>query len=204
MSDSEKSTPQKVDGTKLMTMVANLTRLAELRHHPREHYVYKPYKDGSGTALKVQLRLVPTFHEKGYIADVDGGLFLELAAQLPAKGADGFARFGWEEPTKVVAKLGVPDLTAILAGIREVRYRGKSTPKGTRTKSDTDGTTVGMFHKFDNASTAIAVKFAADHTELFVSKSKDLKRGIKLTLQEEVAFEAYLRRALDAFLDLGA
>jgi hypothetical protein len=204
MSDSEKAPAIKVDGPLVMQQLRFLTQVAELRHHPREHYVYKPYKDGSGTALKVQLRLVPTFHEKGYISDVDGGLFIELASQLPAKGADGFARFGWEEKTKVVAKLGVPDITAILAGIRDVRYRGKATPKSTRTKSDTDGTTVGMFHKFDNSSTAIAVKFAADHTELFVSKSKDLKRGIKLTLQEEVAFELYLRMALTAFLELGA
>jgi hypothetical protein len=194
----------KVDGAMVMQQLGYLTRMTELRHRPREFYIYKPYKDGSGTALKVQLRLVPTFHEKGWVTDVDGGLFLELAAQLPAKGADGFARFAWDGNTKVVAKLGVPDITAILVGIREVRFRGKPTPKSTRTKKDEIGTTVSLFHKFGESSTGIALNFSADNTEILVSKSKELRRGIKLTLPEELAFESYLRKALDAFQEVDA
>jgi hypothetical protein len=205
MADLEQAPAIKVDGQTVMQQLMFLTRMAELRHRPRELYVYKPRQDGSGTALKVQLRLVPTFHDKGWVADVAGGLFIEMAPQLPAKGADGFARFDWaSDGNKITAKLGVPDITAILVGIREVRFRGKPTPKSTRTKTDEVGTTVSLFHKFGESSTGIALQFSADATEILVSKSKELRRGIKLTLQEEVALEAYLRKALDAFQEVDA
>jgi hypothetical protein len=206
MAEPGKAPAAQVSGTKVMEQLAFLTRMIELRHRPREMYVYKPRQDGSGTALKVQLRVIPEFPpDKTYISKVDGGLFLELAPQLGEKGPDGFARFDWAtDGHKITAKLGVPDITTILVGIREVRYRGKATPKSTRTKSDTDGTTVSMFHKFEASTTSIALKFEADATILYVSKSKDVKQSIKLTLQEERALEAYLIHALDVFHEVGA
>ena len=61
-----------------------------------------------------------------------------------------------------------------------------------------------MFHRFGEATTAIDIKFAADGSFIRVSKSKTWYRSIKLSLAEELLFEAYLRLALDGFLALGA
>src|SRR5437867_11302790 len=87
-------------------------------------HFYKPRPDGSGAALKVDLRLKPVYNDKGYIRAVEGGLFLELAAQT-SKGEDGHARFGWRDPSKLTAKLGVPDISALLLGFRRVRHLQK-------------------------------------------------------------------------------
>ena len=166
-------------------------------------YIYKPRADGSGAALKLQLRLKPTLNEKGYIHTVDGGLYLELAAQT-GKGEDGYARFGWQDNLKLTAKLGVPDISAILLGLRYVRHLDKKLPDAIRAKGDQEGTSLGLFHRFGEATTAIDVKFAADGSFLRISKSKTWYRSIKLTLTEELVIEAYLQQALQAFLAVGA
>lgn len=170
---------------------------------PEAMYVYKPRQDGSGAALKLDLRLTPSFNEKGFVHKVDGGLYLELAAQT-GKGDDGYARFGWQEDSRLTAKLGVPDISAILLALRTVRVVGKKIPEGIRAKTDTEGTTVGLFHRFDKDTTAIDVKFAADGSFIRISKSKEWYRSIKLTLSEELVVEAYLQKALQAFLAAGA
>jgi len=184
-----------------VTAVVRTSQLALFS--PEAMYVYKPRQDGSGAALKLDLRLTPSFNEKGFVHKVEGGLYLELAAQT-GKGEDGYARFGWQEDSRLTAKLGIPDISAILLALRTVRIIGKKVPEAIRAKNDTEGTTVGLFHKFEKDTTAIDLKFAADGSFIRVSKSKDWHRSIKLTLSEEIVVEAYLQKALQAFLAAGA
>ncbi len=87
---------------------------------------------------------------------------------------------------------------------RYVRQLGKKLPEGIRAKGDQDGTALGLFHRFGEATTAIDVKFAADGSIIRVSKSKTWYRSIKLSLTEEVVIETYLQQALRAFLAVGA
>ena len=166
-------------------------------------HFYKPRPDGGGAALKLQLRLKPILNQKGYIHTVDGGLYLELAAQT-GKGEDGHARFGWQDNLKLTAKLGVSDISALLLGFRYVRHLEKKLPDAIRAKGDQEGTSLGLFHRFGKATTAIDVKFAADGSFVRVSKSKTSYRSIKLSLTEELVIEAYLQHALRAFLAVGA
>ena len=166
-------------------------------------HFYKPRPDGGGAALKLQLRLKPSFNAKGYVDAVEGGLYLELVAQT-GKGEDGHARFGWQDNLKLTAKLGVPDISALLLGFRYVRHLEKKLPDAIRAKGDQEGTSLGLFHRFGEATTAIDIKFAADGSFIRVSKSKTWYRSIKLSLAEELLFEAYLRLALDGFLAVGA
>ena len=185
---------RKITGTELLDL---------LLLSPQPTYVYKPRPDGSGAALKLDLRLKPIRNDKGYIQAVEGGLFLELAAQV-GKGEDGYARFGWQDEGRLTAKLGVPDISAILLGLRYVRQLVKKVPDGIRAKGDQDGTSLGLFHKFGDDSTAINLKFAADGSFLRISKSKTWERSIKLSLTEELVIETYLQLALRAFLAVGA
>ena len=185
----------------LAAAIQGVAQQLRLELNPESLYVYKPMKSGKGAALKVDLRLVPTYGETGYVADVKGGLFVELAAQEGEK--DGFPTFGWKSEDKLSAKLGIPDVTAILVGLREVRLRGKVVPAGIRSKGDEKGTTVGMFHVFKDETTAIQLQFGADGSFLQISKSKEERRSIKLTLQEEVQLEIYLRFALQRLLQVG-
>ena len=90
-------------------------------------HFYKPRPDGGGAALKLQLRLKPIRNEKGYVHTVEGGLYLELAAQT-GKGEDGHAHFGWQDNLKLTAKLGVSDISALLLGFRYVRHLEKKLP----------------------------------------------------------------------------
>jgi hypothetical protein len=187
---------------KLDTLQTTLNRLADAQFRPQPMYIYKPRGEIDGAALKCQLRLVPNYSESKYIQSIDGGLFLEIVEQT-GKGEGGFATFGWQNDTRLTAKLGMPDIGALLAGYQAVRLRGKSTPANTRTRTDTEGTTVSMFHKFDSDSTVIEWKFAADGSFLKISKSQEWKRSIKLSLQEEILLEAYLRNALTACQAVG-
>jgi len=98
----------------------------------------------------------------------------------------------------------VPDISALLLGFRYVRHLEKKLPDAIRAKGDQEGTSLGLFHRFGEATTAIDIKFAADGSFIRVSKSKTWYRSIKLSLAEELLFEAYLRLALDGFLALGA
>ena len=170
---------------------------------PEPAYVYKPRQDGSGAALKLDLRLKPVYNDKGYIQAVEGGLFLELAAQT-GKGEDGYARFGWQDAGRLTAKLGVPDISALLLGFRYVRHLEKKLPEAIRSKGDQEGTTLGLFHRFGEATTAIDIKFTGDGSFVRVSRSKTSYRSIKLSLTEELAVETYLQMALRAFLSVGA
>lgn len=192
--------PAKISSAEIFRRLDELQRLINLPLTPQAMYIYKPSGAGTGTAFKLQLRLSPAWNEKGYIEEVDGGLFLDLAGQT-GKGDDGFARFGW--PDAITAKLGIPDISALLAGLRYVRTLGKKVPEALRPKNDTGGVTVGLFHKFGEESTAISLKFEADGSFVAVSKSKDARRSIKLSLSEEIQFESYLTSALAAFQLVG-
>src|SRR5437867_8400171 len=110
---------------------------------PEPVYVHKPRQTGDGAAMKLDLRLKPIRNDKGYVHAVEGGLYLELAAQS-GKGEDGYARFGWQEDSKLTTKLGVPDISALLLGFRYVRQLGKKLPEGIRAKGDQDGTALGL------------------------------------------------------------
>jgi len=170
--------------------------------NPEPIYVYKPRPDGKGAALKLDLRLSPIYKD-GFIKDVDGGLYLEIAPQAQ-KGDDGFARFGWQDAeNRVTAKLGMPDITAWLLALRTGRIRGKALPDSIRSKRDDTGATLSMFHKFGDETTAIDVKFDAAGSFVNVSKSKTHRQSIKLNLQEELQVEAYLAHALSAFQLVG-
>src|SRR6266487_4390492 len=125
-------TESKVTGAELLEL---------LLVSPEPMYVYKPRQTGDGAALKLDLRLKPIRNDKGYIHAVEGGLFLELAAQT-GKGEDGYARFGWQDAGRLTAKLGVPDISAILLGLRSVRQLEKKVPEGIRAKGDQDGTSL--------------------------------------------------------------
>lgn len=198
-------TPAKVSSAELFKRLDSLAEVVKQHHrlglNPEAMYVYKPMKAGSGTALKVDLRLDPVYGDTGYVTEVKGGLFVELAAQEGVK--DGFPTFGWKSESKVSAKLGIPDVTALLLGLREVRMRGKPVPVGIRPKGDDKGATISLFHRFGDKTAAISLQFIADGSFFGISKSKDLRRGIKLTLSEEIALETYLRLALKKLLQLG-
>lgn len=188
----------KVSGPELFRRLDEISRLVNLQLCPQAMYVYKPRGDGAGNALKLELRLTPSWNEKGYIEETEGGLFLELATQT-GKGDDGYARFGWKE--SLVAKLGIPDITAFLASIRAVRYLNGEVPTALRPKKDdtAPGMIVGLFHKFESGTTAIGMKFDTEGSFVSVSKSKEQRASIKLTVSEEVQFESYLQMALRAF-----
>jgi hypothetical protein len=185
----------------LVQEVQGLARQQRLELNPEALYVYKPAKSGNGTALKLDLRLVPTYGDTGYVAEVKGGLFVELAAQEGEK--NGFPVFGWKSETKVSAKLGIPDVTTMLVGLREVRLKGKPVPQSVRAKGDEKGISVGMFHRFGEETAAISLQFGADGSFFQVSKSATLRRSIKLSLTEEIGLEVYLRFALQRLLQLG-
>ena len=179
-----------------------LDQLLTNLYRPQPLTVYKPKGDTEGAALKLQLRLVPTYAGAEYPESVSGGLFVELVGQT-GKDPAGFTKFGWQEDDKITAKLGLPDISAMLAAYRNVRLRGKPTPENTRTKGDTDGVTVSMFHRFDTDTAVLEWRLDATGSFFRISKSKDWNRSIRLSLQEEVQLETYLQRALSALQSLG-
>lgn len=192
-------------------MLTDLYRLSKLALAPEPMYVYKPRPDGSGVAMKLNLRLEPIMIEANgaeYIDDVDGGLFLELCGQVGKTDDGKYAKFGWDQDAKrVSAKLGLADQLAFLTAIREVRYRGKPVPTHLRNKRQTDEMKapleLSLFHSFGKSSTGITYTFQAETSALRISKSKDAYRSISLTLMDELQFEAYLKLALDAYLKVG-
>lgn len=175
---------------------------------PQPYLVYKPQKNGNGVAMRVQLRLEPTWEatEAGYKrpvvkGDGQGGLFLELAAQT-GFGEGGHASFGWADGKLLRVKLGLPDVTKILTAIREVRLGGRELPASFRGK-DQQPYSLNLFHKFGEGGTAIAYTLEAERSLIRVSKSKDWARSIALELHEELGLETYLHHALRAFLRVG-
>jgi hypothetical protein len=177
--------------------------LSELQLRPRDLRFYKP-KNGQGAAVKFDLRLVPLVKVGAtgdtYVKSVSGGLFLEMARELPSKDAEGNATFGWDEAnTRITGKLGLPDVTSLLTAVR-CRYAKRLLPDSYGFEG---GDSVKLFHKFGDETTAIRYTLAPDGAFLHISKSKELQRKVKLSLQEELAMEAYLQHALNMFVLMG-
>lgn len=139
------------------------------------------------------------FGPQGFIArkTVEGGLFLELAAQQ-GSGEDGFARFGWRAEDLIKVKLGPVDVTHLLTVLQSARDR-RELPEG---KPFVAGG-VELFHKSPSGTAVINLTLDPTGGFLSVSRSKELRRSIRLTRPELVALEAYLELALRAFLVVG-
>jgi hypothetical protein len=186
----------------------SLQQLMRTEFMPAPYLIYKPNKQGSGQAMKVHLRLDPTWvttDSGGYFQrPKDQGLFVEIAPQ-EGKSADGFATFGWNSPGLVRCKWGMVDVTKWLTSSREVRSNGSEVPFAFRPGPDRTASplTLSSFHKYGAHSTAIAYTFEPTRGILRISKSKDLARSIALDLHEELGFEAYLQLALNAFVRVG-
>jgi hypothetical protein len=193
-------------------MLKELHQAVKLGLNPAPMYVYKPRPDGSGGALKLNLR-VAVKTEAGndgteYVKEVDGGLFLDLVGQEGPITKGQNARFLWNsDEKKISSKLGLADQLALLTAIREVRYKGKPVPQSLRNQKEQDQakatTTVSLFHKFGASTTGILYNFQPDGSSLRVSKSAQKFRSISLTLMDELQIEGYLKLALDVYLKLG-
>lgn len=184
-------------------------RMLSLDYNPAPLYVYKPRNDGSGVALKLNLRLQPEFaSEEGneFVKDVDGGLFMEIVSQA-GKTEDGkYATFAWsDESKKVTAKLGLNDQLAFLTAYREVRFAGGEVPPSLRPKQENEHTawTVSRFHKFGKGSTAINYRFGTPNSNIGISKSATQRKQIALSEVEELQVMKYLELSLEAYLKLG-
>lgn len=189
MTDTKTTTTTKAWLEEQFQTLQQQLRVLSLQVEPAPIVFYKPLKDGTGRALRVQIRLRPTF--RGNIPRAAGAVFLELAAQKSERDANGNALFDWENT--LTAKLGVPDLTGILYAMR---CRVLRIPV-----SEKDSASISLFHQFKDAegseqSTVIKYELQKDRAMLSVSKSKTVRSSIGLTLQEEVALEAYLQHAL--------
>lgn len=190
-------------------------KLIETELSPQDFLVYKP-RGGRGAALKLNLRLQPEFEQTAdggqYIRRTkQQGLFLELAPEGPKSDA-GYATFLWRDPERVVrCKLGMPDVTRLLVGIREYRHHYREVPKFMRPGPDVDKSpnVISSFHKFGQANTAITYTFQDEQMSILnvskqAAKGAEAKRvSIALNLDEEFGFERYLSLALDGFLRVG-
>lgn len=182
--------------------------------------IHKPNASGSGSAGKFNVRLVEEYgvaDGKRYWKKTKGGLFVDLAKQGP-QNPQGDATFGWrQEQGLITAKLGLPDLSALLVGYRAVRELGKQVPVELRPQvreSDDDtarqrkALTVSMFHKAQGraggTSTAITYEFTANGGTLRVSKSKELARTLNVSLAEEYRLFKFFDSGLGALMKLGA
>lgn len=199
------------DIVRKLDAIAESAVFSTLRLSPEELLIYKPQSDVSkGSAGKWKFSLGPVINEKGYIEKVNGGFFVDIAPQVKSDGQ--FAKFDWNE--KITAKLGLPDISAMLLALRLVR-NGQPIPTNLRPLVKVDGkwtpiedaTQLQLIHKSnfkdEDKTTIIGWRFS-DRGSLFNIKQKAGQRTISLTLTEEVQLEAYLKLALDAFLITGA
>lgn len=183
--------------------------LARLQLSPEALKIHKAKRDGTGVALKLELRLTPEYGtgSKGsfFVRSVKGGLFLDLVPQTATNEA-GDATFGWDDPRAVGAKLGLPDIGSLLVAV-ESRYASKAIPENLRAKGDELGVSVGMFHVFEGDSgkstTAIDYRLAKEGAYLSMSKSATQRQKLMLTQAEELQLRAYLQHSLSMFLLVG-
>lgn len=189
-------------------------RLISLLYNPQPVLIYKPQKAGNGQALKIDLRLEPDFK----VSDTGAtfieknkrqGLFLEIVPQSGSNG-EGFATFGWNDPTLVRTKLGLPDISKMLVSIERYRRLGLDVLPAwqARGKEGPQANVLGSFHKFGAGSTTITYTFLPEAGQLRVSKQAVkggpvTSRSIQLDLAEEVLFEEVLRQALTGFVRTG-
>lgn len=182
-------------------------RLALAAIQPEPLVFFKPKKSGDGLAAKFNLRLKPAWKErdgKEWLDEVEGGLFVDLVAQGPQNAA-GFPTFKWDDKASLVtAKLGMKDAASLRVAIRDVRVRGVEVPNYLRGKDKAKADLVSIFHQHESSGTSgITYQLGPESSFLAVSKSKDLRRSVSLTLDEELALDAYLEGAIRAFILLG-
>jgi hypothetical protein len=187
------------------TQFSELYRIGASTLRPEPIVFYKPKKTGDGVAAKFNLTLRPVYDpEDGFVKEVDGGLFLDLVAQGDTNAA-GFPTFKWtDRDTLITAKFGLPDVSGLLAAIRDFRVRGIEVATYLRGKDKTKGNVVSFFHKSGAAdTTAITYTFDAESSAMRLSKSREKSRSVSLTLGEELILQKYLEFALDAFVRVG-
>lgn len=203
--------------------LAALYNHARLNFQPEAFYTYRPRPSGEGTALKLNLRIVPEIEEGdsgAYVKSVDGGLFLDLAGQNGAVAKGQNPTFDWQGKNRVTAKLGMADVLQWLTALRHFRqtqgmlaFEKRALPAALQNNREPDlekaRKQVVMFHKFRQSTTAITLSFEEVGSTLAISKppasagAKPLRKSIALSLTEEYAVERYLQLSLDAFLRVG-
>lgn len=181
-------------------------RLSVAQIRPEPLTFFKPNKKdpSRGVAAKFNLRLRPVWKaDAEFVEEVEGGLFLDLVAQGPMKGE--FPTFAWtDKNTLVTAKLGLKDVSSIRASIRDFRGRGVPIATYLRNRKDPKENQLSLFHQHESSgTTVINYQFEAESSFLSVSKRADLRRSVSLTLDEELALDAYLEQALKAFILVG-
>lgn len=171
-----------------------LMRYALLPYRPAPLYFHKPGKERDGVALKIQIRLEPSFRADGHLTPPDSkttGVFILWAPQKPDLNDNGFAQFDYENGWS--AKLGRPDLSQLITAIR-CRQTRQPVPGST-------GDACDLFHSFgegaERKTTTMRYQLVKDAAFFSIKKTKTgdpLK--IRLSLAEEVELEIYLTEAL--------
>ena len=207
------STIAKREGISAAAIMARLDAISAsvIQLAPRNMIIYKPQKDVKrGVALKVGYRYYQPTLEDGTVARYwTGGCFMEIVSQKPSE--DENARFDWKNDLghNVTVKLGLPDLGAFTLAYREFRVHSRPVPLGIRPTVKVDGkwgpaeaiNQLGLVHKFDNDTTFIKWTFSDDNRSMLeIAKSKELRKGVSLTLVEESQVIRYLELAQDALL----
>lgn len=180
-----------------------------LEFNPRPLVIYKPNPKAKAksAAAKFGYRVKPFTDDKGYQRFV-ASFFAEIVPPDMTKNGQ-YIEFDWKGEQGLSAKLGLPDLSAMLLGYREVRIKGGEVPPSIRpiVKTDTGwgpetkGNAVGLVHKFEDTMTTIKWSFHPEKGSLFeIARGRDNKFVISLTLQEEVQLVAYLELGLKALL----
>ena len=120
------------------------------------------------------------------------------------------ATFDYDSPNRVGAKLGLPDITALITAIR-CRWARLQLPEAIQAKDRAANAlrpdTVGIFHKFEKdgvkSTTSIEYQLVKDGAYLSMSKSATQRQRMKLTITEEIQLEAALLHALQMFQRTG-
>jgi len=175
--------------------------MLRLRFTPEPVLIYKPNSSQSGTALKVQLRIEPKFGD-GFITHYNGGAFLEMVPQGPSENE--YPAFKWkDDDARVVSKIGVQDISAMLMAYRNMRITKMPILKRYRTKNDEAGNSLSLFHKFGEIATFIEWTFTTEGSFLRIGKTNGRAAKISLTLPEEIQIVNYLQHALTMFQLVG-
>lgn len=148
--------------------------------------IYKPRRDGSGAASAWNFR---------WLDEQTAAVFLELAPQSEVADGNGYNRFDWsgkENPgaRSINVKLGVPDLTAIIA-VLEGR-RDQLAPNGSifhRTRSGGNKVvSLAWYDQFGGYGLKVSAQDASGH------QSGPIKHGI--TIEEAILLRELLTTAL--------
>lgn len=182
--------------------------------NPKPLVIYKPNNRDiiKGGALKLGYRVERAVREDGTPAPFfTGGCFLETAQEIQSDNQ--YPKFDWREGT-LTAKLGLPDLSAMLLSYRTVRHFGGLVPEKLRPMNkdasgkwvpDPTGMAVSLIHKSQTNTEAPAtvIKWIFDTTRgslVEISKGKNARKTVSLSPTEELQFARYLELAMDALL----